>query len=77
MKDDMLVVIGKTELDRSAVELYIYQEISEATNAPNLYVHHDFELPAFPLSLATIDIDPRGTILALLACLPVTYIVCV
>lgn len=60
MKDDMLVVVGKTEMDRSAVELYIFQEQSEATGAPNLYVHHDFELPAFPLSLACIDVDPRG-----------------
>jgi type II secretory pathway component PulM len=34
--------------------MYIYEE-----DECNLFVHHDFEVPAFPLALAWMNLDPR------------------
>jgi periodic tryptophan protein 1 len=34
--------------------MWVYEDADE-DGAPNLYVHHDIILPAFPLSLAWLD----------------------
>jgi len=54
-KTDVLIAVGKTEDEASSVEVYLYEESSG-----NLYVHHDFNLPSFPLSMCWMDCDPRG-----------------
>lgn len=38
-------------------QVWVYEEEDES-GEPNLYVHHDIMLPAFPLSLAWIDCSP-------------------
>ena len=35
-------------------QMWVYEDADE-DGAPNLYVHHDIILPAFPLSLAWMD----------------------
>ena len=35
-------------------QMWVYEDADE-DGAPNLYVHHDIILPAFPLSLAWLD----------------------
>ena len=37
--------------------MWVYEEADD-TGEPNLYVHHDVMLPAFPLSLAWMDCSP-------------------
>ena len=39
------------------MQVWVYEEADES-GEPNLYVHHDVMLPAFPLSLAWIDCSP-------------------
>lgn len=51
---DKLILVGHTEEEQSNLEVYIYEE-----DKANLYVHHDFPLPSFPLSLAWLSKDPR------------------
>lgn len=51
---DVMICVGKTEEEASTLEVYLYEEESG-----NLYVHHDFNLPSFPLSLCWMDCDPR------------------
>jgi periodic tryptophan protein 1 len=52
---DVMIAVGKTEEEASTVEVYLYEETSG-----NLYVHHDFNLPSFPLSMCWMNCDPRG-----------------
>jgi hypothetical protein len=40
--------------ERNRLEVYVYEE-----DDCNLFVHHDFEVPAFPLSMAWMNVDPR------------------
>lgn len=41
-------------------QIWIYEEGDDGIGEPNVYVHHDIMLPAFPLCLAWLDCDPRG-----------------
>jgi hypothetical protein len=53
--DDLVVLCGRTEnKDDSRMEVYVYDN----ENA-SLYVHHDFILQSFPLSVAWMTQDPR------------------
>ncbi|EPY49539.1 WD repeat protein [Schizosaccharomyces cryophilus OY26] len=47
---DNLLLAARTEDNLSHVEVYIYESQEE-----NLYVHHDFLLPSFPLCLEWLD----------------------
>lgn len=57
---DLVLVAARNEDDVSHLEVYVYEEETE-TEAPNMYVHHDIMLAAFPLCLAWMDLDPAGT----------------
>ncbi|KAL1920972.1 uncharacterized protein VTP21DRAFT_11607 [Calcarisporiella thermophila] len=50
MPTDNLLLAAKTEDDISHLEAYVYEESED-----NLYVHHDFMLPAFPLCVEWLD----------------------
>ncbi|KAF0686415.1 Aste57867_21786 [Aphanomyces stellatus] len=50
---DAVVMVCNTEEDFSNLEVHVYEE-----DTGNLYVHHEINLPAFPLSLAWMDIAP-------------------
>ena len=52
--NDAILLIGRSDEERNRLEVFIYEEES-----CNLFVHHDFELPAFPLCFAWIGVDPR------------------
>lgn len=52
---DVLIAVGRTEDEASVVELYLYEE-----EGNKLYVHHDFNLPSFPLTMCWLDCDPRS-----------------
>ena len=56
---DLLILAARNEEDMSHLEMWVYEEEDERGEG-NLYVHHAVMLPAFPLSLAWIDVDPRG-----------------
>ena len=43
---DAVLAVGRTEHEHSAVEVYVY----DAERA-NLFIHHDFQIPSFPLCL--------------------------
>jgi periodic tryptophan protein 1 len=51
---DSVILVGKTEEEHSSLEVLVFSEADST-----LYVHHDFTLPSFPLSLAWMDVDPR------------------
>ncbi|KAG1872194.1 transductin family protein/WD-40 repeat family protein [Suillus subluteus] len=53
---DNLLVTAKTEDDISQLEIYVYDESQD-----NLYVHHDFMLPNFPLCLEWLDFPPASS----------------
>lgn len=55
-KSDIVICVGKTEEEASTLEVYLYEE-----EGGKLYVHHDFNLPSFPLSLCWMDCDPRSS----------------
>ena len=40
-----------------STQVWVYEEADDS-GEPNLYVHHDIMLPAFPFSLAWIDCSP-------------------
>ncbi|OLY82385.1 putative WD repeat-containing protein [Smittium mucronatum] len=46
---DNMIVVAKTELEISSLEVYIYESEME-----NLYVHHDIMLPSYPLCIEWI-----------------------
>ncbi|OQR92254.1 periodic tryptophan protein [Achlya hypogyna] len=50
---DAVLMIATTEEDYSNLEIQVYEE-----DTGNLYVHHEINLPAFPLSLAWMDLAP-------------------
>lgn len=52
-RTDGVILVANTEEDFSSLEIQIYDE-----EEGNLYVHHEIALPAFPLSLAWMDISP-------------------
>ena len=41
----------------SYLEVWVYQEAESTGDVPNIYVHHDLLLPAFPLSLAWVGYE--------------------
>ncbi|KAI9473342.1 rRNA-processing protein [Coemansia sp. RSA 1821] len=47
---DNLLLVAKTEDDISNIEVCVFESESD-----NLFVHHDFMLPAFPLALEWLD----------------------
>ncbi|EEB06114.1 WD repeat protein [Schizosaccharomyces japonicus yFS275] len=47
---DNMLLAARTEDNLSHVDVYVYE-----SEADNLYVHHDFMLPSFPLCLEWID----------------------
>jgi periodic tryptophan protein 1 len=51
--DDILSALINNQ-ERNRLEVYVYEE-----DDCNLFVHHDFEVPAFPLSMAWMNVDPR------------------
>lgn len=51
---DAIILVGKTEEEHSMLEVHV---LSEADS--NLYVHHDFALPSFPLCTAFVDLNPK------------------
>lgn len=55
--EDVVLCVGRTEDEDSNVEVYVYDQSQQ-----NLYVHHDFPLPSFPLSMCWIDCDPRPSV---------------
>jgi periodic tryptophan protein 1 len=52
---DALLCVGRTEEEHSTIEFYVYDETTQ-----NLYVHHDFVIPSFPLCLEWMGADPRS-----------------
>ncbi|CAK4079665.1 unnamed protein product [Aphanomyces euteiches] len=50
---DAVVMVCNTEEDFSNLEIHVFEE-----DTGNLYVHHEINLPAFPLALAWMDIAP-------------------
>ncbi len=44
----------------SYLEVWVYQEADSTGDVPNIYVHHDLLLPAFPLSLAWVGCEGLG-----------------
>ncbi|KDO33628.1 hypothetical protein SPRG_01604 [Saprolegnia parasitica CBS 223.65] len=50
---DAVLMVATTEEDFSNLEVQVYEE-----ETGNLYVHHEINLPAFPLSLAWMDMAP-------------------
>ena len=50
---DCVLCVGRTEDEHSAVEVYVYDE-----DKGSLFVHHDFQIPAFPLAFAQLNQGP-------------------
>ena len=67
---DNLIVVGHVEGVSSTLEVYVYNDVEDA-----LYVHHDIQLPAFPLALEWLPFDPesdtRGSLVAVGSMSPV------
>ncbi|KAL4532568.1 hypothetical protein Ndes2437B_g02965 [Nannochloris sp. 'desiccata'] len=57
--DDLLILAARNDEDVSHLEMWVYEEADERGEG-NLYVHHAILLPAFPLALAWMDVDPSG-----------------
>jgi len=57
--DDLLILAARNDEDVSHLEMWVYEEADERGEG-NLYVHHAVLLPAFPLALAWMDVDPSG-----------------
>ncbi|GFY50404.1 periodic tryptophan protein 1 homolog [Trichonephila inaurata madagascariensis] len=51
--NDNLLVVGHVEENTSVMEVYVYNKDDEV-----LYVHHDIDLPSFPLALEWLDFNP-------------------
>lgn len=56
---DVLIMAARNEDDVSNLEVWVYEEADER-GPGNLYVHHSLLLPAFPLSVAWLDLCPGG-----------------
>lgn len=58
---DSIVLTARNEDDVSMVEVWVCEEPEEEDEKEiNLYVHHDIILPAFPLCLAWLDLNPQN-----------------
>lgn len=57
--NDLLILAARNDEDVSHLEMWVYEEEDERGEG-NLYVHHAVMLPAFPLALAWLDVDPSG-----------------
>lgn len=55
---DHMILAAKNEEDLSQLEVWVYEDLG---TEGNLYVHHDIILPAFALSVASGDFDPRDS----------------
>ena len=51
---------ARSEDEVSYLEVWVYQESESTGDVPNIYVHHDLLLPAFPLSLAWVGCEGLG-----------------
>lgn len=61
LKDtDVLIMAARNEDEVSNLEVWVYEEADER-GPPNLYVHHSLLLPAFPLSVAWLDLAPGSS----------------
>ncbi|KAI4116544.1 MAG: hypothetical protein LQ345_003057 [Seirophora villosa] len=52
---DNMVVAAKVEEEVALLEIYVYED-----EADNLYVHHDYPLPAIPLCVEWLDLPVGG-----------------
>lgn len=52
---DSCILVGNTSEEQSVVEIYVYDEENS-----NLYVHHELNVPSFPLALTWLPTHPRG-----------------
>ena len=50
---DCVLCVGRTEDEHSAVEVYVYDE-----DKGSLFVHHDFQIPSFPLAFTHLNQGP-------------------
>lgn len=50
---DCVLCVGRTEDEHSAVEVYVYDE-----DRGSLFVHHDFQIPSFPLAFTHLNQGP-------------------
>lgn len=55
--DDSVIVCARNEDDVSQLEVYILEETEDG---PNLYIHHDIIISAFPLCTAWLDCPLKG-----------------
>uniref|UniRef100_A0A7C9CL02 Uncharacterized protein n=1 Tax=Opuntia streptacantha TaxID=393608 RepID=A0A7C9CL02_OPUST len=55
--DDSIIVCARNEDDISQLDVYI---LEETEYGPNLYIHHDIIISAFPLCTAWIDCPLKG-----------------
>lgn len=53
--NDLVLLAGRTDQGQSSLEVNVFDEKSG-----DLFVHHDFPLPSFPLCMAYMDLDPRA-----------------
>ncbi|KIY96146.1 hypothetical protein MNEG_11815 [Monoraphidium neglectum] len=59
--DDLLILAASNEDDVSTLGVWVYEEAGPSTGGEaNIYPHHDILLPAFPLCMAWMDLDPSG-----------------
>ena len=56
LASDNMLVAAKVEDEVAHIEIYVYED-----EADNLYVHHDFMLPAIPLCVEWLDIPVGKT----------------
>ena len=56
---DLVILSARSDEDVSHLEMWVYEEPDDRGDG-NLYVHHAVLLPAFPLALAWLDVDPSG-----------------
>lgn len=60
-ESDLCIVATKQDEDVSSLVMYVYEDVSEdvaMADGGNLIPHRDLVLPAYPLCLAWMDIDP-------------------
>ncbi len=51
---DSCILVGHTNEDDSSIEVYLFDE-----KTSNLYVHHEFIIPAFPLCIQWVGTHPK------------------
>ncbi|CAA6673259.1 unnamed protein product [Spirodela intermedia] len=54
---DAVIVCARNEDEVGHLEVWVYEEVEDE---PNMYVHHDIILPAFPLCTAWLDCNPKS-----------------